>query len=49
MQNFEERKKKALKEFAREAIYEAILVVIKEAEETEERSFYLMFAIIAER
>jgi AcrR family transcriptional regulator len=30
MQNFEERKKKALKEFAREAIYEAILVVIKE-------------------
>ncbi len=30
MQNFEARKKKALKEFAREAIYEAILVVIKE-------------------
>ncbi len=30
MHNFEARKKQALKEFAREAIYEAILVVIKE-------------------
>jgi AcrR family transcriptional regulator len=30
MHNFETRKKKALKEFAREAIYEAILVVIKD-------------------
>jgi AcrR family transcriptional regulator len=29
MHNFDERKKKALKEFAREAIYEAILEVIK--------------------